>query len=105
MRPKRLYLLVYLNLVESDLFDIKEWYKLHLKGIEEVIDFSIKRTLKTIESTPFIFQRRFKEIRVARTKKFPLNIYFLVNEQDHTILIISILHEKRDMNFISNRIE
>lgn len=53
---------------------------------------SIFNTLKT---NPF-FRIRYKNVRSLKLKKYPYSLYFVINENDATVKILSCLHNKRN---------
>ena len=53
---------------------------------------SIFNTLKT---NPF-FRIRYKNVRSLKLKKYPYSLYFVINENNTSVKILSCLHNKRN---------
>lgn len=74
-----------------DLSEAVRWYKekdLALDFINEVSD-----SLETIKNNPYLFQKRFQEIRVVFTHRFPYGIHYTVEEE--IIFVHAVFHMKR----------
>ena len=81
------------------------------KEIENAIDYyalysadtpinfiaELKEAYTILETNPF-FRIRYKNIRAFKLKRFPHSIYFVFNENQNTIRILSCFHNKRDPN-------
>lgn len=81
------------------------------KEIENAIDFyalyspnaprnfiaSLADAYKTLESSP-LFKIRYKTIRAFKLKKFPYSLFFVVNEPQKKVRILSCFHNKRNPN-------
>jgi plasmid stabilization system protein ParE len=57
----------------------------------------LKDAYGTLESNPF-FGIRYKNIRALKLKKFPHTLYFIINEDENTVRILSCFHNKRNPN-------
>ena len=79
------------------------------KEIEGAIDFyreksqtSTPHFIENLEkSYAYILDRhyqrvRYKNIRSIKIKKFPYNLYFIINEEKQNIRILSCFHQKRN---------
>ncbi|WP_372473685.1 hypothetical protein AB4865_12695 [Capnocytophaga sp. ARDL2] len=60
--------------------------------ILEIIEF--------IGENPFIYQKRFDDIRDGFAKRFSLGVYYYVNEKDQLVTIIAIINSKDNPNKI-----
>ncbi|PCI02201.1 MAG: plasmid stabilization system protein [Flavobacteriaceae bacterium] len=78
---------------EIELFEFLNWYK--SKGVDLPVKFykAVHQQLMIIEKTPFLFQIKYKEFRVAYTNKFNYGIHFTI--ELNTIYIHAFLHSKR----------
>ncbi len=65
-------------------------------AIEDAIDQIIKM--------PFSYALRYKSIRIAHPKVFPYNIHFYLDEVANTIVITAIVHNKRNQDFVEDRV-
>ena len=57
----------------------------------------LKEAYATMETNPF-FRVRYKNIRALKIKRFPHSIYFVINENQNTIRVLSCFHNKRNPN-------
>jgi toxin ParE1/3/4 len=55
----------------------------------------LKETYSILEENPFS-RIRYKNIRAVKIKKFPYLIYFVINETNSTVRILSCFHNKRN---------
>ena len=53
---------------------------------------------------PVSYAIRYKSIRIAHPKVFPYNIHFYIDEIDSVIVITAIVHNKRNQDFVEDRI-
>jgi plasmid stabilization system protein ParE len=81
------------------------------KEIENAIDYyalysvdapanfivSLKETYITLESNPF-YRVRYKNVRALKIKRFPHSLYFIINEENSIVKILSCFHDKRNPN-------
>jgi plasmid stabilization system protein ParE len=49
----------------------------------------------TLKTNPF-FRIRYKTVRSLKLKKYPYSLYFVVNEKQKNVRILSCFHNKRD---------
>jgi toxin ParE1/3/4 len=57
----------------------------------------LKEAYATLETNPF-FRVRYKNVRALKLKRFPHSIYFVINENQNTIRVLSCFHNKRNPN-------
>jgi plasmid stabilization system protein ParE len=57
----------------------------------------LKEAYKTLETTP-IYRVRYKNVRALKLKKFPYELYFIINEDKNTVRLLSCFHNKRNPN-------
>ncbi len=58
-------------------------------------------TFKRIKDNPYQFQKEYKEMRKAKTERFPFKIFFVVNNSNGYIL--GIFHSSRNPEIIQKR--
>lgn len=78
----------------TDLKIALDWYKLQNDELPKKLFIRMNETLNKIQENPFHFQKKYKEVRIAFTVKFPYGVYFSVENQ--TIIIHAILHNKQN---------
>ena len=81
------------------------------KEIENAIDYyalyssnaplnfitALNSAYNSLEINPF-FRVRYKDIRSLKIKRFPHSLYFIINENQNTIRVLSCFHNKRNPN-------
>ena len=98
-----MYKAFYLDEVQNDIIAAKQWYAERQNGLDVRFVVSIKETLSDILEMPFAYAVRYRNVRIAHTKIFPYNIHFYIDETQATIVIIGIIHNKRDDAVFLNR--
>ncbi len=98
------YSLFYFDDAKSDITKAKEWYKEQMDGLEKRFAEAIKTAILKLQTNPFAYSIRYKNIRIAHPKTFPYCIHFYVNEEINQIVIIAIVHNKRHLKIAQKRI-
>lgn len=80
---------------ENDIRLAKKWYKIQQSGLEKRFALELKETINYISQNPFLFEVKYKNIRVAFTKIFPFGIHYDFDGQDK-ITIIAVLHTSKN---------
>ncbi len=93
------YSLFYFNDAEIDFNKAKSWYKLQKDGLDQRFSDSVESVTSTIQQNPFAFAVQYKNIRIAQTKIFPYGIHYYVDEANYQIVIVAIIHSKRNNRF------
>jgi toxin ParE1/3/4 len=87
---------------EQDIDEIYQWYELQKETLGNDFFFYLNTKINLIATSPFIFRSFYENVQVAKLNKFPYLIYYLVEQDD--IIILAILHSKRDSEYIYKRI-
>lgn len=95
------YKLVIKSEAENDLDEAIKWYKEQSENLSLQLLNEIEETIYKIQKYPEHYQKRYKEIRIIFTRKFPYGIYYTLEEE--TIFIHAILHNKQNPKSISKR--
>ena len=99
-----MYRLFYFDEVKTDVREAKTWYKQQRTGLEKRFAESIKFALSKIKQNPFMYAISYGNIRMARPKVFPYNIFFYVDEITAIVIIVAIIHNKRDRSIVFKRL-
>jgi len=91
-----MYQVLYLDEVENDMTIAKQWYAEKQNGLDIRFDAAIKEVLSIIIKMPSTYAVRYKNVRIANTKKFPYNIHFYLDETLEQVVIIGIVHNRRE---------
>jgi toxin ParE1/3/4 len=72
-----------------------EYYALYsAKAPFHFID-SLQKAFDALKHNPF-YGVRYKNVRAYKLKKFPYNLYYIVNENKNTIRILACFHNNRN---------
>jgi hypothetical protein len=90
------YEIVYLPLVYEDIKETKDFYNLRVKGLGKEFVAVVKEEFKTILQHPFLFEVKYKNTRIAYTKRLPFGIHFEVPENTNLIVVKGVYHTVRN---------
>jgi mRNA-degrading endonuclease RelE of RelBE toxin-antitoxin system len=91
-----MYKTLYLDEVENDIAIAKQWYAQQQKDLDVRFSTAVKETLSNIVKMPSAYAVRYRNIRIAHTRIFPFNIHFYIDETKEQVVIIGIVHNKRN---------
>ena len=72
-----------------------EYYRIHSNVAPFVFIQSLEITYRTLESNPF-FRKRYKNIRGLNIKKFPLTLFYQIDEVRKVVKVLSCFHSSRN---------
>ena len=97
------FLLIIKPEAEKDIqHSIKYYAKENLKLSVDFLE-KLDESLIAIQQNPQHYQKRYHEIRIIFTKKFPYGIYFTIEERK--IFVHAVLHNKQNPTTAENRIK
>ena len=72
-----------------------DYYALY--SIDAPVDFisELKDAYNTLETNPF-FRICYKNVRFFKLKKFPYSLYFIIDENQNIVRVLSCFHNKRN---------
>jgi len=91
-----MYKVFYLDEVDNDIAVAKQWYAEQQNNLDVRFVAAVKETVSNILKMPSAYAVRYRNIRIARTKIFPYNIHFYIDETKAQVVIIGIVHNKRN---------
>jgi len=91
-----MYKAFYLDEFENDIAVAKQWYAEQQKELDVRFAAAVKKTLSNILKMPSAYAVRYKNIRIAHIKAFPYNVHFYIDETQAQVVIIGIVHNKRN---------
>jgi len=98
-----MYKLLYLDEVENDIAIAKQWYAEQQVDLDLRFAAAVKATLSNILKMPTAYAVRYRNIRIAHTKVFPYNVHFYIDETKAQVVIIGIVHNKRQNSLYIDR--
>ena len=84
-----------IKLLPITIFDIDEATEDYNKKRESLGDelfIEIAEAIDLLKDNPFIFQKRYGEVRQVFIPRFSFSVYFLVEEQNKRVIVLAILH-------------
>lgn len=88
---------------QTDIRKAINWYKDENENLPVILLDKIEESLNKIRENPNHYQKRYHEIRIIFTKKFPYGIYYTLEEDN--IYVHAFLHAKRNPSVAEKRIK
>lgn len=76
-----------------DIIEIRDYYARVSKKILLKFDAELIENIERISLNPHHFQKRYRNIKIVFTNKFPFGIHYIVN--NNSVDIQRVLHQKR----------
>ena len=86
----------------NDIKEIVLWYNQKSPGLGKQFTKNIKNTVKILRENPFAFAIKYENKRVVSAKKFPYLIHYKIDELKKEVIILAVLHTKRNPNIWKN---
>lgn len=99
-----MYKLYYYDEVELDIKEARAWYRATNEKLESRFVQAVQDTILKLQAWPKAYSIRYKNIRIAHTPIFPFGIHFYIDELKLVIVIVAIIHGKRDPDLVKKRI-
>ena len=90
------YEIIYLPLVYEDIKETNDFYNSRKKGLGKEFVNAVKQEFRTILENPLLFEIKYKNTRIAFTKRFPLGIHFELQEKTNRIVVKGVYHTARN---------
>ena len=90
------YALKYFDEVETDILEAVLWYREQNNGLEIKFINAIEIAINSILKHPKNYTIRYKNVRIAHPKIFPFNINYYLDDVYNTVVVIAIVHNKRN---------
>jgi plasmid stabilization system protein ParE len=78
---------------ETDLAEAFEWYEARVPGLGLEFIHTVERLFNSIIRNPQAYPVVYKTVRRALTRKFPYEVFFVLDAQ--SIAILAVFHAKR----------
>jgi|SRR5690606_9783454 len=89
----------------KDLKSAKKWYNQQRENLGEEFKIEVNKEIDYISEFPENYQIQFKEIRQALVTRFPYAIFYFIDGNQNQIVIIGVLHTKRNPEILRKRAE
>ena len=97
------YQLTYFKEAKNDINQAKIWYHSQQKGLEKRFAEDIRKAIVRLKTNPHVHAIRYKKNRLAHPDVFPYSIHFYIDELQKRIVIIGIVHNSRNFDFLKQR--
>jgi plasmid stabilization system protein ParE len=74
-----------------------DYYSFYSTNAPSNFIFALNEAYKNLETSPF-FRLPYKNVRALKLKKFPHSLYFIIDENENRVRILSCFHNKRNPN-------
>jgi len=91
------------NSAIRDLNNAINWYNDQREGLGDKFKVAVNGIFRYITSSPKIFQLRYKEVRMAKIGGYPFGIFFITEEEEKKIIVVGVIHNKRNPKVIFQR--
>lgn len=99
------YIVLYHQAVKKDISEAKNWYQSRRKGLEKRFASEVKSSIIHLSEDPYLFEKRYKDVRIIFTRVFPFGVHFHLNESTKTITILGVFHTSLSPDKWTKRIE
>jgi len=86
---------------EVDLAAAYSWYEDKDTGLGEEFLRTVEVSLLGVQKNPQTHQKIYNEIRRALTKRFPYEIFYVIDS--NTVFVLGVLHARRNPALIKTR--
>jgi len=99
------YKSVTLLAAKEDLREAAKWYNQAQPGLGKELVARFRVRLSELRTNPLTCQIRYSEVHTALVEQFPYMIHYYVDQQNKTIVVISILHTSQDPKMWNERLK
>lgn len=85
----------------DDIEDAQRWYDRQAPGLGPRFVAAIERTLLLIENNPVAYQVVEEPIRRAVVRKFPYNVFYILEED--RVVVLAVFHQAMDPGRLAMR--
>jgi plasmid stabilization system protein ParE len=89
----------------QDLKSAKSWYNKQRENLGKEFKSEVNREIEYISEFPEHYQIQFGEIRQSLVSRFPYAIFYFIDEDFNQIVIIGVLHTKRNPQIAKKRMK
>jgi plasmid stabilization system protein ParE len=90
---------------KEDLREAAKWYNKARQGLGKELVTRFRERMTELRANPLTCQIRYSEVHTALVEQFPYMIHYYVDQQNKTIVVISILHTSRDPKVWDERLK
>jgi len=99
---------MYNVVIDTDAFiDVQEavdWYNQQKQGLGEEFFTTFDNEVQRICRNPFAFAVKYRKTRSNFTGKFPYGIYYEIDNEKETVIVIAVVSSSRNSDVWKNRL-
>jgi len=80
----------------ADVQDAVDWYSQKKDGLGEDFFLAFDKGVKQICKNPFAFAIKHKKVRCKFIKKFPYGIFYKIDKENKTVIVIAVFNTNRN---------
>ena len=89
------YNLIVSSRAQKEIANAVEYYALYSHDAPVKFITELNHTYDTLRTHPF-FAVKYKNVRTLKLKGFPYSLYFIVNDKNNTVSVLSCFHNKQN---------
>jgi len=79
---------------ESQISEAYSWYEQKQTHLGAEFLMAIEEQLTQIEANPYLFQIKYKNLYLAKTRKFPYGLFYFIDHDK--IIVLAVFHLSRN---------
>lgn len=80
----------------TDIQEVIQWYNDQQTGLGARFLANLTDAIRRIARSPGIFQVRYRNVRQAPVKKFPIAVFYFYLKEEKQVVVTAIMHTARD---------
>lgn len=88
------YNIVFRARYSKQMLSCYNWYEEKRIGLGEEFLLTVEACVNSISRNPFLFQIKYKDIRMALVERFPYGVFYFV--ENNKIIVLAIFHLSRN---------
>ena len=88
---------------ENDLSESYNWYENQRFGLGNEYILRVEAALESIRYAPLVYACIYKKVRRILIRRFPYGIFYILNQKQKKIIVLAIMHVKRNPKRWKNR--
>ena len=97
------YKVFFLPVARDDIQNAKDWYEKQRIGLGSEFELSVEVFIEGLKKNPDRYPPILEHIRKGNIKRFPYSVAYVV--EDQKIVVLTVMHVKRDPQYLWKRIE
>jgi plasmid stabilization system protein ParE len=77
-----------------------DWYEKQRPGLGDEFFHYLREAFDDLSEAPFLYAPYRTRYRKMNLRRFPYSVIYQVIEESQTVLVIAVLHQKRDSNVL-----